>query len=110
MSKKLLVIISTAEKDKALTGVLYATNAKKNGWIDDVKVCFFGPSEKLLVDDPDFRERAMAVKEYETPLACRFISEQQGFTGELESMGIQVEYVGKIVSDLIADGYTPMVF
>ena len=30
MSSKVLVILSTAEKDKALTGILYEKNAQKN--------------------------------------------------------------------------------
>jgi len=32
MSSKVMVIISTAEKAKALTGIMYAVNAQKNKW------------------------------------------------------------------------------
>jgi hypothetical protein len=47
----MMVIISTAEKDKALTGILYAKNAQKNNWVDDVRVIFFGPFENLVCED-----------------------------------------------------------
>ncbi|MBO8172103.1 MAG: hypothetical protein H0Z33_09435 [Bacillaceae bacterium] len=110
MSKKVLIIISTAEKEKALTGILYGVNAMKNGWLDDVKIMFFGPSEKLLAEDPDFQEQAAKIKEYQTPVACKFISDNQGISENLASLGIEVEYVGKMVSDYIGEGYTPMVF
>ena len=36
MSSKVMVVISTAEKDKALTGILYAKNAQKNNWVEPV--------------------------------------------------------------------------
>ena len=41
MATKVMVIISTSEKDKALTGILYAKNAQKNKWVDEIRVfCF----------------------------------------------------------------------
>ena len=51
MGKKVIVIISTAEREKALVGVMYATNVLKNKWLEDVKVFFFGPFEKLVAED-----------------------------------------------------------
>ena len=42
MSSKVMIIISTAEKAKALTGIMYAVNAQKNKWVDDIKVIFLG--------------------------------------------------------------------
>ena len=44
---KVMVIVSTAEKQKALTGIMYAVNAQKNKWIDDIKVIFCGSFENL---------------------------------------------------------------
>ena len=53
MASKIMVIISTAEKEKALTGIMYAVNSQKNKWVDDVKVVFFGPFENLICEDDD---------------------------------------------------------
>jgi len=49
MKSKVLIIIATKDREKALTGLMYAENAIKNDWLKDVKVVFFGPSESLMV-------------------------------------------------------------
>lgn len=36
MSDKAIVIISTAEAEKAYTGLMYAVNALKNRWMEDM--------------------------------------------------------------------------
>jgi hypothetical protein len=56
---KLLVVIATGDKEKALTGLMYAKNAMKRGWMEDVKVVYFGPSEQLMVTDPDVASSAI---------------------------------------------------
>ena len=49
MGSKLLVMIATGDREKALAGLMYACNILKNRWLDDVKVVFFGPSENWLL-------------------------------------------------------------
>jgi len=110
MSSKVMVIISTAEKDKALTGILYAKNAQKNKWVDDVRVIFFGPFENLVCDDDEVIKAASGLLEYKTPIACKFLSDQSGASDKLEELGFNVEYVGALISDSIKAGYVPMVF
>ena len=53
MNDKVLVIIATAERAKAQAGAMYAVNARKYGWLDDVKLYFFGPAEGLLLEDEE---------------------------------------------------------
>lgn len=110
MESKVLIILSTAEKDKAITGILYATNAIKYGWLNDVKVCFFGPFEKLVAEDEQVQEWVTPLLEHHVPVACKFISDSHGVSEKLMQLGIQVEYVGELVSNSIKDGYLPMVF
>ena len=110
MSSKVMVIISTAEKDKALTGILYAKNAQKNKWIDNVRVIFFGPFENLVCEDQDVIQAASELLEYQTPIACKFLSDKSGASDKLEKLGFNVEYVGALISDSIKAGYVPMVF
>ncbi|MCD4715775.1 MAG: hypothetical protein K8R45_03415 [Desulfobacterales bacterium] len=110
MSSKLLVIIATGENEKALTGLMYASRTLSEGWMDEVKVVFFGPSERLLVEDEVI---AKTVKEFgavETPIACKFISDRDGISEKIEALGVNVDYVGTIISNFIKDGYVPMVF
>ena len=40
MSDKVVVIISTAEAEKARTGMMYAVNAVLKNWMSDVKLIF----------------------------------------------------------------------
>jgi hypothetical protein len=110
MAWKAVVIISTGEKEKALTGIMYAFNAQKNKWLDEVKVIFFGPFEDLLCEDEEVADFASQLLEHETPIACKRLSDNAGISGKLEELGYRVEYIGSIISNAIKDGYVPMVF
>ena len=110
MTAKIVIVISTGEKEKALTGIMYAFNAQKNKWLDDVKVIFFGPFEDLVCEDHEVAELAAQLLEFETPIACKRLSDNAGISDKLEKLGYQVEYVGTIISGLIKQGYAPMVF
>ncbi len=110
MSSNVVVIISTGEKEKAFTGIMYAFNAQKNKWLDEVKVFFFGPFEDLVCEDAEVADFASQLLEYETPIACKRLSDNAGISGKLEQLGYDVEYVGSLISDLIKKGYVPMVF
>ena len=110
MSSKLLVIVATSDKEKAQTALMYAKNAMKRGWLDDVKVVYFGPSEKMIVEDPILSDQAQDIAEAGGSIACKYISDRDGVSEKIEKLGVQVEYVGNIVSDLIKDGYIPMVW
>ncbi len=111
MSHKVLVILGTAEKGKAEAGAMFAVNALKNEWLDDVKLLFFGPAEQLVLEDPDIQE---LVRQYHrqggTAVACRFLAARAGIETDLSDLGLEVEYVGPLIADLIKDGYTPMVW
>lgn len=110
MEKKALIIISTGEREKALTGILYATNALKNKWLDDVKVILFGPFEKIVAEDPDLQQHLSAILAYQTPVACKFIADRDEISTSLKDLGVQLEYVGAMISEYIGEGYVPMVF
>ena len=110
MSAKLLIIIATGEKEKAKTGMMYARNAIKHRWLEDVKVVFFGPSERLVAEDEDMAKRAQEIAKLSECVACKHISDTESLSGNLSKLGIKIEYVGPIISNLIEDGYIPMVW
>lgn len=110
MSSKLLVIVATGEREKALTALMYAGNAIRRGWLDDVKVVFFGPSERLVTEDEEVATRAKEIARAGGTFACKAISDREEISGHLEELGMRVEYVGTIVSEFIKDGYIPMVW
>ena len=110
MSDKALVIIATGEAEKALTGLMWSTNALRFGWMEDVRVIFFGPAQKLALENDEVKEMAQGLAEAEKPIFCKFISDRDGNSEQLEQMGMDVQYVGQIIADFIKDGYTPMVW
>ena len=110
MSSKLLVIIASSDREKVLTALIYARNAIKNSWVDDVKVVFFGPSEKLAAEDSEVSTRAKEIAAIGECIACKAISDNKGVSDNLAKLGIKIEYVGIIISNLIKDGYAPMVW
>ena len=110
MSSKLLVIIATGDKEKALTGLMYARNALRRGWLTDVKIVFFGPSERLIVQDDQVADEVKDIALLGESFACKAISDREGLSEEVEKLGVKVEYVGSIISNLIKDGYLPMVW
>ncbi len=116
MANGLLVIISSGEEapDKALTGMMYAVNAKKNNWIENVNLIFFGPSEKMLAKaDSESRVSQLLKKAIElgiTPVACRAISDGEEISTKLTGLGIDVEYVGTIISSYIKKDYQVLTF
>lgn len=110
MSSKLLVIIASGDKEEALTGLMYARNSIKYGWLGDVKIVFFGPSERLIVKDKQLWGEVEDIAAVEEVFACKAICDKEGLSEEMEKLGVKVEYVGSIVSDLIKTGYVPMVW
>ncbi len=110
MSDKVLIIIGTGDHEKAKTGCRYAMRTLQEGWLERVKVVFFGPGERVLVENPDIQEMVKHIGQAEKPLACKAISDESGTSGRIEDLGVEVVYVGKIISDLIKEGWTPMVW
>jgi len=110
MGSKLLVIIATGDREKALAGLMYARNVLKNKWLDDIKVVFFGPSEKLAILDGEILGFIKEITAERDCFACKAISDKEGVSEKLGEAGVKVEYVGTIVSDAIKEGYVPMVW
>ena len=110
MNSKLIIIIATGEREMALTGLMYARNALKRGWLDDVKIVFFGPSERLMVEDKQVSSEAKEIATKAECYACKAISDRENLSEEIEKLDMKVEYVGSIISNFIKDGYLPMVW
>ncbi|MCE4599300.1 MAG: hypothetical protein F7C81_03785 [Desulfurococcales archaeon] len=108
---RVLVIISSDNVGKALTGLMWAVNAVRYGWVDDVEVVFFGPVERLIAEgNEDILNAVMELgRVKKQPIACRRIAEKEGYLERLEER-VKTEYVGQRISKLIAEGYTPLVF
>ena len=110
MAEKLLVIMSTGDKEKALTALMFAKNALKNKRFEDVRVVYFGPVERLMASDAKVADAAIEISSMGESIACKAISDRQNISDKIAGMGVRIEYVGSIISDYINDGYVPMVW
>ncbi len=111
MHDRVLIIIATGERAKAQTGLMYATNACKYSWFTDVQVVFFGPAEGLLLEDEDLQVMLHDFQELAEPVAaCKFLADRDGQSEGLTALGVQVKYVGSLVSDYIKQGYVPLIW
>jgi hypothetical protein len=110
MSSKLLVVIATGDREKALAGLMYTRNVLKYKWLDNIRVVFFGPSEKLVAHDEKVAWYVKEIIAATECFACKAVSDSDGVSEKLEETGIRVEYVGTVVSDAIKEGYVPMVW
>lgn len=111
MSSKVLVVISTVQKEKALAGLGLAKVAMQRGLMDEVKVVFFGTScEQLLSKDEDVQSAVKDFIDKGNIVACKGLADRAGISEDIAELGVPVEYVGTIIFDAIKDGFTPMVF
>ena len=112
MANKVFCIISDSDREQALeVSLVYPANCAKNKWLDEVKVIFFGPSEKLAAFDRQVQEKIKELKDHGVEvLACKWCSDHMGITAPLTAQGITVVYVGPIISQLIKDGWAQLTF
>ena len=112
MASKVFVLVSSPDREVALeVGLIYPLNAAKNGWMDEVKVIFFGPSEKVAADDAEVQGRIKELLDAGVEvLACKWCSDRMSITEKLEAVGVKVVYVGSIISDLLKDGWSSLTF
>ena len=109
MSDKLAVILASSDRKVLEMGLVYARNVVAQGWIEDMKLFFFGPSEVTFATDPDLHGLVKAIIEGGTvPRACKWRSDKYGVSDMLEEQGCIVEYIGSPVSQAIREDYTPM--
>ena len=109
MNDKLAIILASGDREVLEMGLIYATNVVAHGWMDDVKLFLFGPSEVTIATDPNLRELVKAIVEEGTvPEACKWCSDKYGVSDMLLALGCEVEYIGSPVSEAIKAGYTPM--
>jgi len=112
LANKVFALISTADREVALeVGLIYPLNAAKKKWLDEVIVIFFGPSEKLAAYDIEVQGKIKELLENGVEvIACKWCSDRMNITAPLENLGIRVEYVGSIITQLIKDGWAQLTF
>ncbi len=102
----LLIVWTSGDPDVAHKMVfMYAFNAKKNGWWENVTLLVWGPSAKLSSEDKDIQASLKKMKDQGVELlACKGCADQYGVSPKLEELGIEVKYTGTYLTDFIKSG------
>ena len=109
--RKILIILSTAEREKAMAGLMFAKNTHENHVFDEVRVVLFGPFERLLVEDKEIRDLGAEIfKIIAHPVACTTFADDPVVSDAIKSLGCEIDQVGGIISECIRNGYVPLVF
>lgn len=109
--RKVLIILSTAERGKAIAGLMYAKTTHDNHWFDDVRVVLFGPFEGLLAEDDEVRALGAEVfKIVARPVACDLFAEDPAVSNAMKTLGCELNQASGIISEYIRNGYVPLVF
>ncbi len=110
--ERLFVIVATADKlvQKEMC-LMYATNALKKGWMDQVRVIFWGPSQLTLIGNKDVQEklddfRAAGGEAW----ACKRCSEDLGVVDQLVRLGVRLEPIGALLTEMLKEGWHQLTF
>ena len=109
---KLVVLWTSGDRDVALKMVfMYTGNAPRAGWWEDITLIVWGPSSKLLAGDEELQEQVKAMKEAGIHLeACRACADMYGVATDLEALGIDVKYMGSVLTGYIKEGRHVLTF
>jgi len=112
MATKVFVVVSSGDKEVVKgPALMYPLNATKRKWMDEVKVILFGPAEKLAAHDAEIQAKLDELRGAGIEIiACKALADAWNITGALEEKGIEVVYVGSIISQLIQDDWASITF
>lgn len=110
--EELFVLWTSADREVALKMVfMYTTNSKLKGWWKDVSLIVWGPSAKLLSEDHSLQDQIVQMKHVGVKiLACKACADSYGVTPALETLGIEVKFMGQPLTELLKAGKTIITF
>jgi hypothetical protein len=99
----LVILWTSGDRDVAEKMVfMYAFNAKKHGWFDNITMIVWGPSAKLLSEDDDLQDQLTKIREQGVTIkACKACADMYMVAPNLEELDIEVIYMGKELTDYL---------
>jgi len=90
---------------------MYAHNAKKAKWFDEVTLVIWGPSSRILAGDKELQAAVKQMMEDGVDVqACVVCADMYGVADRLREMGIRVRGMGKPLSDMLKGDYEVITF
>ncbi|MFV0423678.1 DsrE family protein [Oleidesulfovibrio sp.] len=110
--RKLFIIWSSSDPEVAHNLVfMYGGNSRPKGWWDEVRIIAWGPSARLLAEDPTIQAELPRLRDAGVELwACRACADNYGVADRLEALGLDVLYVGEPVTHMIQTGWSQLTF
>jgi hypothetical protein len=112
VSDSLVVIWSSADPEVATKMVfMYTKNSKLKGWWEHVRLVIWGPSAQLLASNRELQEELEDLRTAGVELqACKRCADLYGVADKLESLGIEVIYMGAPLTEMLKTGWTCLTF
>ena len=106
-SDTVVVVWSSGDPEVAMKACLmYANAAKKYKWFNEVILIVWGPSEKLLAENKELKEKIAAMKKDGIIVeACVACSNMYGVTDELKVCEVDVKGMGVPLTKYLKRGY-----
>jgi hypothetical protein len=81
---------------------MYGINSKRFGWWENVTLVIWGATAKLAAENERIQELIAEAREHEVYVtACKACADQIGVTEALEAQGIDVEYLGIALTNVL---------
>jgi hypothetical protein len=108
ISESMVVIWSSGDREVAKKMVfMYTKNSKLKGWWGRVRLVVWGPSSLLLSMDLELQEELEDLQAAGVEVqACKACADLYGVTDKLESLGIEVMYMGAPLTEMLKTGWT----
>lgn len=97
------ILWTSGDREVALNMVfMYALNAKKRGWWNEITLIIWGPSQELSIRDEEIQEEIKQLNEAGVKLeACVVCAEEYGAVNDLEGLGVDVYGMGEPLTEAI---------
>ena len=111
-SDRLVIVWTSDNPELARTMVfMYAHNAKRMKWFDEVTLIVWGPSAKLTAENEEIQKEIAQMKEAGVKIeACIACAQMYGVDGKLRQLGYDVKGMGRPLSDYLKQNYKVLTF
>jgi hypothetical protein len=111
-TSRLAVLWTSGDREVALkVAFMYTLAAKTQGWFDEVQLIVWGPSSHLLSHDTELQDYVARMQEAGVEVvACRACADAFGVTGAIESLGIEVKYMGQPLTEMLKGDWKVLTF
>ena len=111
-SDKLVVVWSSDNPELARSMVfMYAGNAKKVKWFNEVTLIIWGPSARLAAENEEIQKELAQLKDAGVKIeACVACAMMYGVDAKLRQLGCDVKPMGPVLSDYLKQNYKVLTF